>query len=113
MQLFNQLGAEVEGIWRRKNYNEDEFPAIAADALKRADLPSKLSAWDVLDWSLEQTELPRQRDIHGNFGDPPITVFSAPRFYIDVYFWFKGTTATHQHGFCGAFQVMDGSSIHS
>jgi hypothetical protein len=113
VEFFDQLGAEVEDIWRGKNYNEDEFPTIAADALKRADLPAKLSAWDVLDWSLKQTELPRQRDVHGNFGDPPITVYSAPRFYIDVYFWFEGTTATHQHGFCGAFQVMAGSSIHS
>lgn len=113
MELFNQLGAEVEEVWRGRNYNEDEFPAIAADALKRADLPSKLSAWDVVEWSLGQTELPRQRDEHGNFGDPPITVYSAPRFYIDVYFWFEGTTAIHQHGFCGAFQVLTGSSIHS
>jgi hypothetical protein len=76
-------------------------------------LPSKLSDWEVIEWALKQTELPRQRDIHGNFGDPPITVYSAPRFFIDVYFWFEGTTAMHQHGFCGAFQVMAGSSIHS
>jgi len=113
MELFDELGAQVEDIWRRKNYNEDEFPAIAADALKGARLPEKLSAWDIVDWSLKQTELPRQRDVHGNFGDPPITVYSAPRFYIDVYFWFEGTTAIHQHGFCGAFQVLAGSSIHS
>ena len=113
MELFQKLGAGIEDLWRAKNYNEDDFPAIAADALKRAGLPEKLSAWDVVDWSLKQTELPRQRDVHGNFGDPPITVYSAPRFYIDVYFWFEGTTATHQHGFCGAFQVLAGSSIHS
>jgi hypothetical protein len=113
MQPFDQLGAEVENLWREKNYNEDDFPALAADALKRAALPERLSAWDILDWSLKQTELPRQRDVAGNFGDPPITVYSAPRFYIDVYFWFEGTTATHQHGFCGAFQVLAGSSIHS
>lgn len=113
MKPFDELGAEIEDIWRGKNYNEEEFPAIAADALKRAELPAKVSPWDVLDWSLKQTELPRQRDPHGNFGDPPVTVYSAPRFYIDVYFWFEGTTATHQHGFCGAFQVLAGSSIHS
>jgi hypothetical protein len=113
MELFADLGAEVEELWRRTNYNEDDFPALAADALKRAELPAKVSPWEVAQWSLTQTELPRQRDPQGNFGDPPITVFSAPRFYIDIYFWFEGTTATHQHGFCGAFQVMDGSSIHS
>ncbi len=113
MELFQTLGAEIESLWREKNYNEELLPAIAADALRRADLPSKLSAWDVVEWSLTQTELPPQRDVRANFGDPPITIYSGPRFHIDVYFWFDGTTATHQHGFCGAFQVLLGSSIHS
>ena len=89
------------------------LPAIAADALRRADLPSKLTAWDVVEWALKQEELPPQRDLHGNFADPPITIYSGPRFHIDVYFWFEGTTAIHQHAFCGAFQVLLGSSIHS
>lgn len=113
MELFDKLGAEVEETWREQNYNEDLFPAIAADALRRADLPSKLSAWDVIGWTLEQPELPPQKDPTATFGDPPITVFVSPRFYIDVYFWLNGTTAIHQHGFCGAFQVLLGSSIHS
>ena len=113
MELFQQLGAEIESIWLEQNYNEEHLPAIAKDALTRADLPSKLSAWDVVEWALVQTELPRQRDVHGRFADPPITIYSGPRFHIDVYFWFEGTTAIHQHGFCGAFQVLMGSSIHS
>jgi hypothetical protein len=113
IELFNQLGNEVERLWLEKNYNEDDLPAIAAEALKRADLPSKLSAWDVVNWSLKEKELPPQRDVSGRFGDPPITIYSGPRFHIDLYFWFEGTTAIHQHGFCGAFQVMLGSSIHS
>lgn len=95
------------------DYDEEDFPPLAADALRRADLPSKVSAWDVIDWTLNQTELPPQKDVTGNFGDPPITLFVAPRFYIDVYFWLEGTTAIHQHSFCGAFQVLMGSSIHS
>ena len=113
MELFQQLGAEIEALWLEKNYNEELFPAIAKDALSRAELPSKVSVWDVVEWSLKQYELPRQRDLHGNFADPPITIFSGLRFHIDVYFWFEGTTATHQHSFCGAFQVLHGSSIHS
>ncbi|MEQ1604013.1 MAG: hypothetical protein ABL999_04020 [Pyrinomonadaceae bacterium] len=113
MELFQKLGDEIEDFWLEKNYNEEELPAIAAEALKRANLPSKLTAWDVVEWSLKQRELPPQRDLHGNFADPPITIFSGPRFHIDVYFWFEGTTAIHQHGFCGAFQVLLGSSIHS
>src|SRR5205085_4227910 len=107
------LGVEIEDLWLATNYNETDFPAIASAALKRADLPSKLSAWDVVEWSLKEYELPRQRDLNARFADPPITVFSGLRFQIDVYFWFEGTTATHEHSFCGAFQVLLGSSIHS
>ena len=113
MELFAKLGAEIEDLWREQNYHEDTFPDIAAGALQRADMTSKVSAWEVIEWTLQQSELPPQRDPSGNFGDPPITVFVAPRFYIDVYFWLDGTTQIHQHGFCGAFQVLLGSSIHS
>jgi hypothetical protein len=113
MELFQQLGAEIETAWRGKNYNEAVLPSIAADALRRADIPSKLSAWDVIEWTLKQEELPPQKDPHAIFGDPPITVFVAPRFFIDVYFWLDGTTQIHQHSFCGAFQVLLGSSLHS
>jgi hypothetical protein len=113
MELFQKLGAEIESAWREENYNEDVFPDLAAAALIRADLPSKLSAWEVIEWTINQSELPPQKDPGGTFGDPPITLFVAPRFYIDVYFWLDGTTQIHQHGFCGAFQVLLGSSIHS
>jgi hypothetical protein len=113
MELFQRLGAEVEQTWRDVNYDETVFPAIAAEALEAADLPQKVSAWEVIDWTLKQTVLPEQRDIAGRFGDPPITLYNSPRFHIDVYFWLEGTTAIHQHSFCGAFQVMYGSSIHS
>ncbi len=113
MDFFYKLGEEIESLWLEKNYNEEDLPAIAAVALKKADLPSKLTAWDVAEWALKQRELPPQRDLHGNFADPPITIFAGPRFHIDLYFWFEGTTAIHQHGFCGAFQVLLGSSIHS
>ncbi len=113
MELFQRLGAEIEDVWREQNYNEEVFPKLAAEALGRANLPSKLSAWEVIEWTLRQSELPPQKDPTGNFGDPPITIFVAPRFYIDVYFWLDGTTQIHQHSFCGAFQVLLGSSIHS
>ena len=113
MKLFQELGAEIEKIWREQNYNEDQFPSIAADALRRSNLPAKISPWEVIEWTLQQDELPPQKDPLANFGEPPITVFTGPRFFIDVYFWLDGTTQIHQHSFCGAFQVLIGSSIHS
>lgn len=113
MELFKQLGEQIEALWLATDYNEEALPDIAAKALKEARLPEKVSAWDVLKWTMGQNVLPEQKDPRASFGDPPITLYASPRFHIDVYFWFEGTTATHQHGFCGAFQVLHGSSIHS
>lgn len=113
MEIFEQLGRDFETRWRDVGYDEAAFPALAAEMLRAADIPSKISAWDVTEWALVTYELPRQRDLRASFADPPITVFSGLRFHIDVYFWFEATTAIHQHSFCGAFQVLQGSSIHS
>lgn len=113
IELFRTLGHDIEERWRQVNCNEHLLPAIAADALRRHDIPSKIDAWEIIPWVLGSVELPIQKDITAKFGDPPITLFVGSRFYIDVYFWFEGTTATHQHGFSGAFQVLTGSSIHS
>ena len=113
MEPIRLLGDAVEKSWREENYCEDAFPNIASSLLREADLPSKISAWDTFVWTLGQTELPRQMDVHSNFGSPAITLYTAPRFYIDIYFWFQGTTTIHQHRFCGAFQVLLGSSLHS
>lgn len=113
MELFRDLGDRIDAAWRAVDYDEEKFPAIAADFLRTEDLVSKVTPWEILEWGLKQTQLSRQKDVNGNFGDPPITLYTAPKFYIDIYFWFEGTTAIHQHGFCGAFQVLHGSSIHS
>ena len=113
MKLFTELGETVEKLWVDKNYDEELFPEIAAQALKEVNLPEKVTAWEVLDWTLAQTNLPAQKDLPGRFGDPPITLYNSPRFHVDTYFWLEGTTSIHQHAFCGAFQVLHGSSIHS
>lgn len=113
MEVFQKLGSEVETLWRDKNYSEDLFPAIAEQVLKEFNLPEKVSAWDTISWALGENYLPEQRDLPGRFGDPPITLYNSPRFHIDIYFWLNGTTSIHQHAFCGAFQVILGSSIHS
>ena len=113
MQQFQELGELIEKRWRCQNYSEQQFPQIAADALAEADLLTRVDPWDIVRWVQEAITLPDQKDIEGRFGDPPITLFSGPRFYIDVYFWLDGTTTIHQHAFTGAFQVFLGSSIHS
>src|ERR1051325_5490178 len=111
MHQFAELGALVEARWRDQNYNEDAFPEIAAAAL--GETPARIDPWDIIRWSHETPDLPEQMDPLGKFGNPPITVYVGPRFYIDVYYWLDGTTTIHQHAFSGAFQVLLGSSVHA
>ena len=113
MQLFQELGSQIERSWKDRNYDDDIFPALAMKALKEADLINRVDPWEIVRWVHTTTELPRQIDIEAGFGNPPITLYSGPRFYIDVYFWTDGFTTIHQHAFCGAYQVLLGGSIHS
>lgn len=113
MKEFQVLGELIENRWRAQNYSEQLFPETAAQALTEADLPAKIDPWDIIRWVHNTPNLPEQKDIPGRFGNPPITLFAGPRFYIDVYYWLDGTTSIHQHAFTGAFQVLLGSSIHS
>jgi len=113
MQLFQELGSQLERSWKDRNYDDEVFPALAMKALKEAHLVDRVDPWEVVRWVHSTTELPRQYDIEASFGNPPITLYSGPRFYIDIYFWTDGTTSIHQHAFCGAYQVLLGGSIHS
>jgi hypothetical protein len=113
MQFFHELGSLIEQRWRDMNYNEESFPDIAAQALADTSPNEHVNPWEIVRWVHTANQLPAQQDIDAGFGNPPITLFTAPRFFIDVYFWIDSTTTIHQHSFAGAFQVLLGSSIHS
>jgi hypothetical protein len=113
LKFFDELGALVEQRWRDKNYDEAVFPEIAATTLDEWPPHEYVNAWEIIRWLQTTPQLPRQMDVDGRFGDPPITLFAGNRFYIDIYFWLDGTTSIHQHAFSGAFQLILGSSLHS
>ena len=113
MNFFAELGTLLERRWRDHNYSEESFPTLAEQALQEMPPHQHVDAWDTIRWVLSTTELPQQQDLPAKFGNPPITLYSGPRFHIDIYFWLDGTTSIHQHAFCGAFHVLMGSSIHS
>ena len=113
IDLLMELGPLVETRWRNHDYSEALFPEIAAQALTESALHSRVDPWQVIRWLETATQLPRQVDLDGNFGSPPITLYDGSRFHVSIYFWVNGTTTIHQHAFAGAFQVLLGSSIHS
>ena len=113
MTPFTELGALIERRWRDQNYAEGVFPEIAAQSLSESNLCDRVDPWEIVRWVHSASTLPDQMDLQAKFGNPPITLYAGPRFYIDAYFWLDGTTTIHQHAFSGAFQVLQGSSVHA
>jgi hypothetical protein len=113
LKFFQDLGLTLRERWRRANFDSRAFPDLAATALTERPPSANVDPMDVVRWVHETDALVPQADIHHKFGQPPITVFRCEEFHIDVLFWVDGTTTRHQHGFSGAFHVMDGASLES
>jgi hypothetical protein len=111
MQIFDELGQLVEQCWKDQNYDEKVFPQICEQALLEANLIDRVEPLQIIRQLLSSVSWPSRED--DAFSDLPLVLYAGPRFFIDIYFWLDGTTAIHQHGFAGAFQVLSGSSIHS
>lgn len=111
MEAFKQLGDDIEQRWRACGYATDAFPEIATRALTEHDLPGRIAHLDLVRWALSNTVWPPQ--FGSRFGQPPINVYVGSGFFIEVITWVESTTSIHQHNFSGAFQVFEGSSMHS
>lgn len=113
LSVFERVGRLVDERWRQRNYDEAVFPDLAAGVLAELQPGRDVTALDLLAWVLRTDTLPHQFDPDSKFGQPPLTMYRAPRFVIDALFWMESTTDIHQHGFAGAFAVLAGSSVHS
>ena len=108
---FQELGRAVYDLWKQEDFSLPAFPRIAQQVLEGQPPSEKLDLGALIRDFLLQDEQPFQSS--AGFGQPELIVYDNQRFYIQVLFWLEGTTDIHQHGFCGAFHVQEGSSIHS
>jgi hypothetical protein len=113
MNFFDRLGDRVLQSWRARNFDERVFHEVAVaetNALRPSD---HVSADEVIDWVHDSPRIAPQGDLNNPFGSPPVRVYVSERFFLEVLFWVDSTTGVHQHGFSGAFHVLDGSSLQS
>ncbi len=113
IRYFKDLGESIEKQWLLHGYDEEAFPQLAVDALSTSPPHQNVGTKLLLDWSFKAIQPFRQPNNSELFGEPPLTLYQGPRFYIEALFWFSGTTAIHEHSFSGAFAVLAGSSVHS
>ncbi len=113
MEYFRQLGDLVEQRLGAEGAQSPRFPEIAVAALNDLPPQGQVTALDIVRWVQTSERLPARQDLDSPFGEPPITFDARAGVRIETYFWVDGTTAIHQHGFHGAFCVLEGSSIQS
>jgi hypothetical protein len=112
MNFFTELGVLVNRIWKEKNYDQRRFPAVAMQALRELPPAENVSFREGVFLGLADP-LPTQSDLAAQFGQPPLTVYSAEEFRIELLFWLHALPAIHQHGFSGAFHVMHGNTLNT
>jgi hypothetical protein len=111
MEFFRNLGDNIERRWARHHYSHAAFADLATEILESNRPSNHVSGIDIIRWVHESANLPPQKHLKDSFGDPPVCVYSGSEFYIEVLFWLDGHTSIHEHGFSGAFHVLQGSSI--
>jgi len=108
---FNALGMKVAERWARYNFDTEAFPNIAFEEISEARSWEVVPAAEIVTWVTTAALLPLQPNLDSTFGEPPLTLFWHPRFFIEVLLWTTATPDVHQHGFSGAFAIWEGSSI--
>ena len=108
---FSELGGMVYNRWKKLDFSPEAFPEIATAVLVERPPADNVNLHELVrEFLLEDAQAVQSAS---GFGQPELIVYDTPRFYIQVLFWMEGTTDIHQHGFSGAFHVMEGSSLHS
>jgi hypothetical protein len=112
-RYFEQLGHLVDSRWTAAGRRAGDLATIAGAALEELPVPDTLDVFAVLDLLARDDGLPKQRKVSDQFGQPPTVMFSSAGLEVHALTWIDGTTSIHQHGFDGAFRVLQGSSLHT
>lgn len=111
--FFSELGDRIEAAWLQHHYKEEIFPQLVMEELERSPPSEHIEPGEIIDWIFSTSQRIAQPTPRTLFGEPPVMLFQAPRFYIEALFWLSGTTSIHEHSFSGVFAVLAGGSVHS
>lgn len=111
-RFFYELGSDIRDSCRGEPQWRARFHSIAAVWLAEY-LPDAPSGQEILAELACAAELPPQGRIDEGFGQPSLTLFASQAFRIDALFWESASIAIHEHGFAGAFGVLEGGSLTS
>src|SRR3712207_292666 len=106
-----RIGEDLERRWAARGHRRRCFHDLAAESLRAASFHRQFDEEEIIDWVNRAPSLPRQFDPRSSFGQPPLTVWAAEHFVLDLYFWVDTDTSIHDHSFSGAFTNLSGHSL--
>lgn len=103
------LATNIDRQWRRFEYDEHCFAKLARDCLAQAQLHAELDGVALLHFA--STPRPEARARHAAPGVLPL--YAGHRFDIHAHFWPDDVAVAHDHGWAGAFHIIEGRSLNS
>lgn len=109
---LGKLAERIDAEWKEAGYKPGDLPAIASRVLADSHPDRQYDLGALADWTLTAAELPDACNPFGPLGPPAFTVWSNPRFYVNVYVYTTPEVVVHDHDFSGAFVNLSGVTIH-
>jgi len=106
---FRRLGERVAREWQACGRAPARFVDIAAEALRDA---APWRGFDLGRLLAEVAHVPAEvRRPGAIFSDLPLIFYEDDLFRVELLIWTDSTTKVHDHGFSGAFALLQGSSL--
>lgn len=108
--VIEQLVARIDSEWRRVGFAQADFPQISCEALSAVSPHALVDPVAILE-SLAAGEA---RDhLVGEHRSPQVVpLYAGPRFSLTLHLWQDHLQSPHSHAWCGAYQVLHGTSLH-
>lgn len=101
------LAEDLDGRWRRLEREPGRFPELAHECLERAALAGQVGVDAVMAWVLASRADPRAE--HPSPGVLPL--YRGEHFDLHAHLWVDDVAVPHDHGWAGAFQILQGRSL--
>ncbi len=93
--------------------SDENFGEIAAEILANDSFVSLLDPEELLPHIIEGCSEIADLQVPGEFSDLQLILYADEQVEVQLLYWLSATTSVHNHGFDGAFRVIEGRSIHS
>jgi hypothetical protein len=106
---IESLAANIDRQWRAFEFDERRFANLAQDCLAQAQLHAELDGTTLLHFACSPR--PEARARYAAPGVLPL--YDGHRFEIHAHFWPDDVAVAHDHGWAGAFHIIEGRSLNS